>query len=63
MEERDSKVVFKEMAEIIDGMLEDGTQWSQKGTKTSAGRVRKATLALAKLGKEFRKMSVAESKK
>ncbi len=60
--ERDSKEVFKEMDEVIVGMLEAGEQWTDKGIKTSAAKVRKATLALAKLGKEFRKLSVAEAK-
>ncbi len=60
---RDSKEVFKEMADVVEGMLEDGTQWTEKDTKAAAARIRKATLELTKLGKEFRKMSVAETKK
>lgn len=33
-----------------------------EGNKAAAARARKATLALEKLGKEFRKVSVAELK-
>lgn len=43
----------------IDAILAD----IDKPTAASAARVRKATLALEKLGKEFRKASVATFKK
>lgn len=35
----------------------------QKDTKAASARVRKATLAVAKLGKEYRKLSIAAEKK
>ena len=35
----------------------------QKDTKVAAARVRKATLAISKIGKEYRKMSIAAQKK
>jgi hypothetical protein len=34
-----------------------------KATKAAEGRVRKATLVLEKLGKEYRKLSIAQHKK
>lgn len=60
--ERNSKIVFKEMEETISAMLVDGQTWVDKDTKSAAAKVRKATLALASLGKEFRQLSVAEAK-
>jgi len=60
--ERDSKVVFEEMAVIVDEMKVDNELWATKGNKAAAGRMRKSTLVLAKLGKEFRTLSVAEAK-
>ena len=35
----------------------------KEGNKAAAARVRKATLNLEKLGKEYRKASIAEAKK
>jgi len=34
-----------------------------KTTKAAEGRVRKATLTMEKLGKEYRKLSIAQHKK
>jgi hypothetical protein len=59
---RDSKVVFEEMKDVMTDMTSDGEQWAAKGTKTASARMRKSTLALATLGKEFRSLSVAEAK-
>ena len=61
--ERKSTDVFVEMKELMDTMVVDGELWAEKGNKSAAARMRKATLALAKLGKEFRELSVTESKK
>lgn len=61
--ERNSNVVFDEMKAIMDVMVEDNAAWSEKGNKSAAARVRKATLVLAKLGKEYRQLSVDEAKK
>ena len=60
--DKESTVIFNEMKEIIEELLVDGDAWVEKGTKTAAGRARKATLILEKLGKSFRKASVAEAK-
>ncbi len=61
--ERKSSNVFDEIKEIVEEMAIDNELWLEKGNKAAAGRMRKATLVLAKLGKEFRALSVAEAKK
>ena len=61
--ERNSGVVFEEMQTIFNEMVADNTAWVEKGNKAAAARVRKATLAIAKLGKEYRELTVAEAKK
>lgn len=60
--ERKSSNVFDEIKEIVEEMAIDNELWLEKGNKAAAGRMRKATLVLAKLGKEFRALSVAEAK-
>ena len=61
--ERKASTVFDEIKEIVEKMAIDNELWLEKGNKAAAGRMRKATLVLAKLGKEFRALSVAEAKK
>ena len=61
--ERKASTVFDEIKEIVEEMAIDNELWLEKGNKAAAGRMRKATLVLAKLGKEFRALSVAEVKK
>lgn len=61
--ERNASTVFDEIKEIVEEMAIDNELWLEKGNKAAAGRMRKATLVLAKLGKEFRALSVAEAKK
>jgi hypothetical protein len=61
--ERKASTVFDEIKEIVEEMAIDNELWLEKGNKAAAGRMRKATLVLAKLGKEFRALSVAEAKK
>jgi len=60
--ERTSKVVFGEMVELVESMKVDNTKWAENGVKSAAGRMRKGSLSLDHLGKEFRKLSIAESK-
>ena len=60
--ERDSNEVMVEMLGIFEDMVDNADTWKNKGTKTVAARLRKDTLSLDRLGKEFRKLSVAESK-
>ncbi len=60
--ERDSKVVMDEMMDVWESVQADVELWKEKGTKAAAGRIRKATSAMEKLGKEFRKLSIAEGK-
>ena len=61
--ERKASTVFDEIKEIVEEMAIDNELWLEKGNKAAAGRMRKATLVLTKLGKEFRALSVAEAKK
>jgi len=58
--DRTSKTVLTEMQELFNAMMEDGEKWIEKDNNSAAARVRKSTLALEKLGKEFRKLSVKE---
>ena len=58
--DRTSKTVLTEMQEVFNAILEDGVKWAEKDNNSAAARIRKATLALEKLGKEFRKLSVKE---
>jgi len=54
--------VFEKMVEVFNEMTEVSDKWIKKGNKSSAAKMRKATLALDHLGKDFRKLSVAECK-
>ncbi|PWN57561.1 histone H1 [Chryseobacterium viscerum] len=58
---------MKEFIEKInaefDLFLKDASQQSEKGNKAAGTRARKSALELSKLFKEFRKISVEESKK
>lgn len=58
---------MKELIEKINTEFEtfntDAEQQLENGNKAAGTRARKASLALEKLLKEFRKTSVAESKK
>ena len=58
--ERTSITVLSEMQEIIDTMTDDSIKWVEKGNSSASARLRKSTLALERLGKEFRKLSVKE---
>lgn len=58
---------MKELIEKISAEFEafsnEATQQSEKGNKAAGTRARKSALELSKLFKEFRKISVEESKK
>ena len=58
---------MKELIEKINAEFEtfttESTQQAEKGNKAAGTRARKAALELSKLFKEFRKVSVEESKK
>ena len=58
--ERTSKDVWAEMIEIMAEITENAEKWADKNNKSAGARVRKATLAFERLGKEFRKLSVKE---
>lgn len=49
----------EQIKSVANAMLAD----IEKDTKAANARVRKATVQLAKLGKEFRKASIAAEKK
>ena len=51
---------FKEVSEVL---LVDAAAQAEKGNKAAGTRARKASLDLEKLLKEFRKLSLEESKK
>ncbi|MCD9856002.1 histone H1 [Epilithonimonas sp. JDS] len=58
---------MKELIEKISAEFEafsnEANQQSEKGNKAAGTRARKSALELSKLFKEFRKVSVEESKK
>lgn len=58
---------MKELIEKINAEFEafasEANQQSEKGNKAAGTRARKSALELSKLFKEFRKVSVEESKK
>lgn len=56
---------MKKLVDQINALTAAFAEDAQKalaGNKAAAARARKATLELEKLGKEFRKVSIAESK-
>lgn len=53
------KEIKAQIKEVAAAMLAD----LEKDTKAANARVRKATLTLAKLGKDFRKASIEAEKK
>jgi len=55
------KETITRMNEVIAALSADLAK-ANEGNKAAAARARKATLELEKLGKEFRKASVAEMK-
>jgi hypothetical protein len=58
---------MKELIEKINAEFEafsnEANQQSEKGNKAAGARARKSALELSKLFKDFRKVSVEESKK
>ena len=54
------KELVEKMVEVLDALKAD---LAKEGNKAAAARARKATMTLEKLGKEFRKASIAEAKK
>lgn len=59
--------IMKELIEKINAEFEvfsaEANQQSEKGNKAAGTRARKSALELSKLFKDFRKVSVEESKK
>lgn len=49
--------------ELSAALIADATQQTEKGNKAAGTRARKASLDLEKVLKEFRKVSLEESKK
>ena len=55
--------LIAKVKELADALLVDATAQAEKGNKAAGTRARKASLELEKLLKEFRKVSLEESKK
>ena len=55
--------LIAKIKELNEALLVDATAQAEKGNKAAGTRARKASLELEKLLKEFRKVSLEESKK
>ena len=55
--------LIEKIKELSDALLVDAAAQAEKGNKAAGTRARKASLDLEKLLKEFRKLSLEESKK
>lgn len=55
--------LIEKVQELSAALVADGLLQANKGNKTAGVRARKASLELEKLMKEFRKVSLEESKK
>jgi len=57
------KELLKKIGAEIDTFTKEASAQAEKGNKAAGTRARKSALELAKLMKEFRKVSVEEAKK
>jgi DNA-binding protein H-NS len=57
------KETVERMQQILNGIARDLHKADQKGNKTAAQRVRTATIKLEKIGKTYRKESIAAERK
>ena len=55
--------LIAKIKEMSNSLLEDAALQAEKGNKAAGTRARKASLELEKVLKEFRKVSLEESKK
>ena len=55
--------LIAKIKEMSDALLVDAAAQAEKGNKAAGTRARKATLELEKVMKEFRKVSLEDSKK
>ena len=55
--------LIAKVKELADALLVDATAQAEKGNKAAGTRARKASLELEKVLKEFRKVSLEDSKK
>ena len=55
--------LIDKIKELSNSLLEDAALQAEKGNKAAGTRARKASLELEKVLKEFRKVSLEESKK
>ena len=55
--------LINKITELSAALVEDATAQVEKGNKAAGTRARKASLELEKVLKEFRKVSLEESKK
>ena len=59
----DMKELIEKINTEFEAFASEANQQSEKGNKAAGTRARKSALELSKLFKEFRKVSVEESKK
>ena len=55
--------LIEKIKELSDALLVDAAAQAEKGNKAAGTRARKASLELEKVLKEFRKVSLEDSKK
>ncbi len=58
-----SKELYDQIVELAETFKVDGGEFKNKSNKAAGARARKASLEMCKLATEYRKLSVAESKK
>lgn len=57
------KELLENLTQLIAGFTKDAAQQAENGNKAAGTRARKASLAIEKALKEFRKVSIENSKK
>ena len=58
----ESNAIYDQIVELAEAFKADGANFKDKKNKTAGGRARKATQAIEKLGKAYRKATVTEEK-
>ncbi len=58
-----SAELYDRIVELSESFIADGAEFKEKGNKAAGARARKASLEMGKLFVDYRKATVAESKK
>ena len=58
-----STELYNQIVELAEAFKADGAEFKEKSNKAAGARARKASLEMGKLFTEYRKATVAESKK